>query len=65
MSRLTLSSLGLLVLLGLATVNIGAQEPASRTLGSTAQDGSFLISDIAIEGNSVPTRRNPTVGSKP
>ena len=51
MSRNTLSSLGLLVLLGLATVNIGAQEPASRTLGSTAQDGSFLISDIVIEGN--------------
>ena len=51
MSRLTLSSLGLLVLLGLATVNIGAQEPASRTLGSAAQDGSFLISDIVIEGN--------------
>lgn len=51
MSRISISSLGLLVLLGLATVNIGAQEPVSRTSGGAAQAGSFLISDIVIEGN--------------
>ncbi len=51
MSRFIISSLGLLFLLGLVSVNTGAQEPVSRTLGGAAEDGSFLISDIVIEGN--------------
>ncbi len=46
MSRFIISSLGLLFLLGLASVNTGAQEPAPRTLGRAADAGSFLISDI-------------------
>ena len=51
MSRFITSSLGLLILLGLASVNIGAQEPVSRTSGRAAEEGSFVISDIVIEGN--------------
>ncbi len=50
MSRFLLSSLSLLVLLALASVNVRAQEPALRSSSQSVGE-SFVVADIVIEGN--------------
>ncbi|MGQ7843718.1 outer membrane protein assembly factor BamA [Granulosicoccus sp. 3-233] len=50
MSRFLLSSLSLLILLALASINVRAQEPAPRTSSQSAGE-SFVVADIVIEGN--------------